>query len=229
MRRPYFISTIAVIFLITLSIGCITPRKGPTKAYQNAVAQGYTFDAIIVPGIPFANGNWDSVMKARVIWSWVLYKNRIAKNIIYSGGAVYTPFTEAYIMGLYGQALGIPKQHIFYDTLARHSTENVYYSYKLAKQLGFQSLAFASDPFQSLLLKGYTRKRFSTPIYHIPFITDTLKVYQGLSPHINPKPALRLDGFESITDSETFMQRLRGTLGKDIDWDQYKDGKLGPL
>lgn len=214
--------------LIILS-SCFTPRKGPQRHYDTAVAQGKQFDAVIIPGIPFSNGSWDSVMKARVIWSWVLYKNGIAKNIIYSGGAVYTPFTEAYIMGLYGQALGIPKEHIFYDTLARHSTENVYYSYKLAKQLRFKSLALGTDPFQSFLLKSFTRKRFSTPIYHIPFITDTLKVYQGLSPHINPRSALRLEGFESITQSESFRQRLRGTLGKDIDWNKYKDGKLGPL
>jgi hypothetical protein len=214
--------------LIILS-SCITPRKGPQKQLDNAVAQHMQFDAVIIPGIPFANGSWDSVMKARVVWSWVLYKNGIAKNIIYSGGAVYTPFIEAYVMGLYGQALGIPKQHIYYDTLARHSTENVYYSYKLAKQLGFKSIAFASDPFQSKLLKSFTRKRFETPVYHLPFITDTLKVYQGLAPTIKPLPAFRLDKFESITQSESFMERLRGTLGKDINWDQYKDGKLGPL
>ncbi|RYE20399.1 MAG: YdcF family protein [Sphingobacteriales bacterium] len=227
MNRPKYI--LLILMCLTIFSSCFTPRKGPQRRYDTAVEQGRHFDAVIIPGIPFANGSWDSVMKARVIWSWVLYKNGIAKNIIYSGGHVYTPFIEAYIMGLYGQALGIPKEHIFYDTLARHSTENVYYSYKLAKQLKFKSLALATDPFQSYLLKSFTRKRFSTTIYHIPFITDTLKAYQGLAPQIKPLPALRLDGFQSITDSEGFMKRLRGTLGKDIDWDEYKNGKLGPL
>ncbi len=223
-------SIILILFILSIAfVSCITPRKGPQKRYNHAVAEGMQFDAVIIPGIPFSNGGWDSVMKARVIWSWVLYKNGIAKNIIYSGGPVYTPYTEAYIMGIYGKALGIPEEHIFYDTLARHSTENVYYSYKLAKQLGFKSIALASDPFQSFFLKGFTRKRFTTPIYHIPFIVDTLRAYQGLRPSINPIPALRLDNFESITESETFIKRMRGTLGKDIDWNQHEDGKLGPL
>lgn len=70
------------------------------------------------------------------------------KNIIYSGGAVYSPYKESVIMGLFGQKLGIPSKNTFYDTLARHSTENVYYSYLLAKEIGFKSIALGADPFQ---------------------------------------------------------------------------------
>ncbi len=224
------ISLALIMSLTTLIIqlaGCITPRRGPQKAYNKAAAMP-PLDAVIVPGIPFKNSNWDSVMKARVIWSWVLYKNGIAKNIIYSGAAVYSPYKEAIIMGLYGQKLGIPAEHIFYDTSARHSTENVYYSYLVAKQLGFKSIGLATDPFQSFLLKGFTRRRFKTPIYHIPFVTDTLKAYNYLHPKINPKPA-KVSNFESITQKESFFRRLRGTFGRDIDWSQYEGGCLSSL
>ena len=108
-------------------MGCISSSKGPQKALTKA-GKMKAFDAVIVPGIHFKNGAWDSVMKARVLWSYILYKNGYTKNIIYSGGAVYSPYKEAIIMGLYAQKLGVPKEHIFYDTNARHSTENVYYS-----------------------------------------------------------------------------------------------------
>jgi uncharacterized SAM-binding protein YcdF (DUF218 family) len=186
------------------------------------------FDAVIVPGIPFKNGGWDSVMKARVIWSWVLYKNGYVKNIIFSGGAVYSPYTEAKIMGLYAQQLGVPANHIYYDTQARHSTENVYYSYLMAKQLGFKSLALGTDPFQSFMLRGFTRKRFGTPIFHMPFVTDTLAVYNYLNPKIDPKPA-QVDSFSSITKDEGFFKRFRGTMGRDIDWSKYEGKRLAPL
>lgn len=223
------IRNLAVIIMCTLIsiVSCITPRKGPQRAYNNAKALA-PFDAIIVPGIPYKGAAWDSVMKARVIWSYILYKNGYAKNVIYSGAAVYTKYKEAIVMGLYGQALGIPKEHIFYDTLAKHSTENVYYSYLLAKRHGFKTLALATDPFQSLLLRGMTRKRFETPIYHIPFITDSLKVYRNINPHINARPA-KVENFISIKDRESLWSRWMGTLGKDIPWSAYNGGKVDAL
>jgi len=198
--------------------------------YDEAVAftKKQPFDAIIVPGIPFRNNNWDSVMKARVIWAWVLYKNGITKNVIFSGAAVYSPYKEAVVMGLYAQQLGIPKEHIFCETQARHSTENVFYSYLLAKEQGFKSLALATDPFQSYLLKGFLRRRFASPIHRLPFVVDTLAAYNSVNPRIDAQPA-HVDNFKSITSSETFMQRTRGTLGRDIDWSKYDKGQLPPL
>lgn len=215
---------------LTFILGCITPRKGPQKMYDKAyeLTRNKPFDAIIVPGIPFKNGNWDTVMKARVIWAWVLYKNGFTKNVIFSGAAVYSPYKEAVVMGLYAQQLGIPPDHIFYETQARHSTENVYYSYLLAKELGFKSLALATDPFQSFLLKGFLRRRFASPIYRLPFVVDTLAAYNTVNPHIDPQTA-HVDTFVSITENETFIKRTRGTFGRDIDWGKYDRGQLPPL
>lgn len=227
-RLSSFLIIMTASALIIQLAGCLTPRKGPQKLYTRAVQENKVFDAIIVPGIPFNNGSWDSVMKARVVWSWVLYKNGIAKNIIYSGAAVYSPYKEAVIMGLYAEQLGIPKEHIFYDTNARHSTENVYYSYLVAKEKGFKSLALATDPFQSFMLKGFLEKRFGTPIYRLPFVTDTLAVYNYLNPSINPRKA-KVNNFVSITEQESFFKRFRGTLGRDIEWDKHPEGRLEAL
>ena len=223
------------IILLTLTcmtlaqlIGCISSKKRPKRDLAKAETVK-PFDVIIVPGIPFKNGSWDSVMKARVLWSYILYKDGYTKNVIYSGAAVYSPYYESKIMGLYAQQLGIPKQHIFYDTIARHSTENIYYSYVLAKKQGFKSIAFATDPFQSSLLRGFTRKRFETKIYHLPFVTDSLKLYNHLSPVIDPNRAKADYDFLSITEKESFSKRLRGTFGKDIDWSQYENGMVPKL
>ena len=212
--------------LLLAFAACMTPREGERKT--STVASIIPFDAVIIPGVPYNGRGWDSVMKSRVLWSYILYRNGYAKNIIYSGSAVYSPYYEARVMGLYGIALGIPAEHIFYDTIARHSTENVYYSYLLAKGEGFKSLALATDPFQSFMLRGFTRKRFGSPIYHIPFMVDSLAAYNGAQPLIDASSA-RVENWESITEKQSFGKRFQGTLGRSINWKVHKGGKVGPL
>lgn len=222
----YFLSILAVT--IVLYSSCVSVNKGPKKALKDVQRHDVTFDAIIVPGIPFEGNAWDSIMKARVLWSYVLYKNGITKNVIYSGSAVYSPYYESKIMGLYAQELGIPKENIFYDTLARHSTENAYYSYLVAKENGFKTIALATDPFQSALLKGFTNTRFGTKMFHLPFIMDSVRRYANLTPNIDPAPAIR-QNFYSITDEQSTLRRFIGTMGGDIDWKKYEKGILPPL
>ena len=214
-----------VILLSFLS--CTSSKKAPLRDLAKVEAVK-PLDAVIVPGVPFNNGSWDSVMKGRVLWSYILYKNGYTKNVIYSGSAVYSPFYEGIIMGLYAQQLGIPREHIFYETQARHSTENIYYAYLLAQKQGFKTIGLATDPFQSSMLRSFTRKRFETHIWHLPMVTDSLKIYNHLDPKIDPKPAMA-NSFISITQSESFWQRLRGTMGRGINWKQFKNGKVPAL
>jgi uncharacterized SAM-binding protein YcdF (DUF218 family) len=162
-----------------------------------------------------ANGR---IVKGRVYWSKFLFDKGIAKNLMYSGSSVYSPYTEAVIMSLYAEAIGIPKENIFTETKAEHSTENVYYSYKKAQQLGFKKIAIASDPFQTKLLRRFTRNKVSADIKFIPFVVDTLKEMQPQmkDPAIDHQQAFVKD-FKSIVKRESFWKRLRGTLGKNID------------
>lgn len=206
---------IYILALWVLIDSCGLAVKRANNLYAKYNTQKPVYDAIVVPGVPYKLGNWDSVMKARVLWSVYLYKNGYAKNIIYSGAAVYSPYYEAIIMGLYAQKMGVPPQHIYYDTLAKHSTENVYYSYKLAKKLGFKSLALATDPFQSALLNTYTKKRFRSPVPHLPIHFETLKTLDQSTPEIDPEIAFK-PTFVSIVEQERFFKRLKGTMGKQV-------------
>lgn len=225
------VKKLATTFLTAMTliqlIGCFSTKRVPEKQLAHARSLK-PFDAIIVPGVPFKNGSWDSIMKARVLWSYILYKDGYTKNIIYSGSSVYSPYFESMIMGLYAQQLGIPAEHIYYEKQARHSTENVYYSYLLAMDQHFKKIALTTDPFQSGMLQSFTRRRFKSPIYHLPFIADSVKQYNHLNPTIDPTSA-KASNFHSITKTETFWHRLMGTMGKDIDWSQYDDGMVGPL
>lgn len=233
MRTRLRHSTLLLLILAVCCTACqpgIMSKRAIRKSYTRAEQQKLVpFDAVIIPGVPYFKGGWDTMMKQRVLWSWILYKNGYVRNIIYSGGAVYTRYCEARIMGLYGQALGIPKERIFFDTMARHSTENIYYSYLLAKKQSFKSIAVATDPGQSRLLRSFTRKRFSTPIYHLPCNPDSVRHYGALNPLIDPGTA-RVDGeWQSIMQQESFWQRFRGTLGRGIDFSKHPGGKVEAL
>ena len=128
---------------------------------------------------------------------------------------MYSPYYESKIMGLYGEALGIPKKNIFVDTIAEHSTENVYYSYLIAKKQGFEKIAVATDPFQSANLMGFTKRKFKIKIDHIPFVEDSLRVLKDLNPKIDPESA-KVKDFKSIIDTQSGFYRFKGTLGKNI-------------
>ena len=161
-------------------------------------------------------------MKGRVYWSKYLYDKGITKNVIYSGAAVYSPYYESKIMALYAEKIGIQTENIFIDTLAQHSTENVYYSYKKARSLGFERIALASDPFQTKMLKRFTRKVVSPDVGLIPFDADTLLAMQPemIDPEIDYQKAFVKD-FISLPQRKKFLERFKGTQGKDIDTSAY--------
>jgi hypothetical protein len=181
------------------------------------------YDIVIVPGYPLQNGKWDLLMKSRVYWSKYLYDKGITKNVMYSGSAVATPYKEGEIMALYAEAIGIPKANVYSETKAEHSTENVYYSYKKSKKLGFHKIALASDPFQSKLLSKFIRRYISRKIGVNPFVYDTLKAMQPemKDPEIDYKKAFVKD-FIPLNKREGIWKRYRGTRGHDIDTSAYR-------
>jgi hypothetical protein len=192
-------------------------QKRPLKLYNQAIKKGLSYDAAIVPGYPFDGQAWDTLVKARVLWAVHLYHKGIVRNIIFSGGAVHTPYIEAQVMGRYAEALGIPAQHIYYETRAEHSTENIYYSYLLAQQEGFKSLALCTDPIQSILLKQFTNRRFGSPVAHLPFVRSVLESVHVTDPKIDTA-GLKVDNFTPLKSRESRWQSIRGTMGSGIDW-----------
>lgn len=177
------------------------------------------YDVIIVPGVPYNDDFWTDVLLGRIYWSYYLYENGITKNIIYSGSAVYTPYIESEIMAMYGHQLGIPKSVIFTETKAEHSVENVYYSYNLARKMGFKKIALATDPFQSRMIKRPSKK-MDVDIDFIPFsvkMLDTLNMEVLKNITIDSKNAYVKD-FVSLEERKNFFQRLKGTLGRNIDF-----------
>ncbi len=129
----------------------------PTKCFEVA-EQKKPYDVIIVPGFPHDSGKVNMVLTERVKWAYFLYKNGYTKNIIFSGSSVHSPYIEAKVMRLLALQLGIKDENIFTEIKAKHTTENMYYSCVMAKELGFTSIAFATEPAQSSFMKPFKRK-----------------------------------------------------------------------
>ena len=216
---------ISISALAVSAITVFSSCQFSKKASQNLFEQASTkkFDMVVVPGVQFENDNWSRIMKGRIYWAKYLFDRGIAKNIMFSGSAVYSPYYEAKIMALYAEAIGIPARNVFTETRAEHSTENIYYSYQKSKQLGFKTMALASDPFQTKMLRRFIRRRVDKNIVLIPFVIDTMKVIEAsmTDPKI-PFETAYMPEFTSLKKRESFWQRLRGTMGKRLDKNAYK-------
>lgn len=211
-----------LIFIITLIVffQCSYSSRSSLELLNDAARIKY--DMVVIPGVPFEDGKWSKIMRGRIYWSKYLYDKGVAKNIMYSGSAVYTPYIEAEIMAIYAEAIGIPKEHIFIETRAEHSTENIFYSYKKARKLGFKTVALASDPFQAKMLSGYTHEFVSEDIGIIPFVVDTLSALHSKmkDPDIDYQKAF-VPNFVSLPDRQSWWERLRGTRGLHVDMNAY--------
>jgi uncharacterized SAM-binding protein YcdF (DUF218 family) len=206
-----------VYFHVFLALGLVLTHCSLTrqarKSYEQAKKEG-PYDVVIVPGIPYDSVNENTVMKMRMLWAKHLYDSGFAKNIIFSGSAVYSPYTEGIIMKILADSLGIPSEHTFSEVKAEHSTENVYYSWKMAREMGFKKIAVATDPYQSGLLRSFAR-RHCPGVKSVPIVFGTMDIGNKVLPKIDPAAAFRGD-FVSIMDREGFWKRFRGTMGKRI-------------
>ena len=213
----YFIAFVLLAQLGACSFSAKTAERYLEKAKTK------TYDVIVVPGVPFTEQGWDSVMKARVYWSKFLYDKGIAKNIMYSGSSVYSPYYEGKIMALYAIAIGIPKENVYAETRAEHSTENLYYSFHKSRKLGFQTVALSTDPFQAKQLRRYARVKIDRSVDLIPIVFDSLRSMHPvmIDPPIDYQQAYNKD-FVPLPQRESFWKRFRGTMGKNVDKDAYK-------
>ncbi len=202
------INIVIVLFFILFAVSCTE------KIYKRSIRYA-PYDAIIVPGVPYNGNGWSDIMKMRIYWSYLLYQKGITKHIIYSGGAVYTPWYESVAMKLFAEKLGIPDSVIFTDTIAEHSTENVWYSYKLARKQGFKKIALATDPMQTyMVLKFKTDNGLN--IRSLPIIFEQIDTFMKLKPPEIISEYAYKSNFISIEERENKFKQFMGTLGLNI-------------
>ena len=207
---------LSLLFICLSLSSCMLFQPSATKLSRRALNEHAYYDAAIVPGVPFFGPHWDMTMQMRVTWAVHLYKRGFVKKLIMSGGSVYSPYVEGQIMKLYAVSLGVPAEDIIIESKAQHSTENVWYSYKLGKSLGFQTIALSTDPFQTRMVYRFGKKRLKE-LRYLPVLFDTLKTLPRIDPEIKYE-AYKIEPFIPITETQSFWYRFRGTMGKHIDF-----------
>ncbi|MBS1634662.1 MAG: YdcF family protein [Bacteroidetes bacterium] len=172
-------------------------------------------DVAIVPGLPLYHGQCDTLLKTRILWSVFLYKKGLVKNILYSGNAVYTPWVEGRSMALLAMQLGVPAEHILIDTVAEHSTENLFYGHKLAREKGMKTFALATDPFQCAMLYKFSYRHIPDKVHIIPVLYDSIRPMLGATLAIDTN-LTKSASFVPLEERQTYRDRLKGTRGKKI-------------
>jgi len=214
---------ILIIISAATFMQCSTILSGSANRTNQKFSSNVPYDVIIVPGYPHNEEKWERVIEMRMIWAKNLYDKGITKNIMFSGGAVYTPYVESKVMAKYAIAMGIPKENVFTEENANHSTENLYYSYVRAKELGFTKIALATDPFQTSSLRMF-RNKYKLDVGLLPIVFSELKLLDHTEPEICAENA-RVENFAALDSVETFAERWQGTLGNKIRW-REEDVKL---
>lgn len=201
------------IVLVALLLGHCSFSNYAKKSFEQA-KKDRPFDVIIVPGVPFEKESTNDVMKMRIYWAKYLYDSGFTLNIIFSGASVYSPYVEGIVMKIMSDSLGIPREHTFSETKAEHSTENVYYSWKMAKRLGFKKIALATDPYQAGLLRHFVKK-YCEGMASIPIVYGVMNIDTKVLPVIDYNAAFVKD-FVSIVDRQGFWERFRRTRGSRV-------------
>ncbi len=215
-RLKKFLKILGYTFTFLILTGLLTHcsfSRYANKSYERAKTEK-PYDVIIVPGVPYEPKAVSSVMQMRILWAKHLYDSGYTKNIIFSGSAVYSPFIEAVAMKVIADSLGIPTDHTFSESKAEHSTENIYYSWKMAKSMGFKKIALATDPFQSFMLRSFIKK-FCPEVKSVPVVFDLVSLEKNPLPSIDTT-SVYVNNFVSIVDRETFWQRFAGTRGRRV-------------
>lgn len=209
MRWQGFIA----VLMVSVVFGSCSFRDITSDTYNRYAEEG-PYDVIIVPGIPYDSGHPSMLFKARMFWAKQLYDRGLARNIIFSGAAVHTPYIESKVMKLYANAMGIPSANTFIEIRATHSNENVFYGYKMARQLGFKKIALATDPFQSFCY-GLFSKVYAADLGRLPASIDSLAAYSDRFADIKIDPSSAyIMNFVPVEKNRSSANNLKDSFGK---------------
>ncbi len=108
------------------------------------------FDVAFIPGCPTEEtGRLSPCQRARAAHAALIWQKGWAQYFVTSGAATHSPFVEADAIAEAMTAMGVPAERIYLEPNARHTDENMYFSWLLARALRFSSIAVASNGSQA--------------------------------------------------------------------------------
>lgn len=102
-------------------------------------------DVAFVLGCPAdPDGSASLCERCRVKSAVRAYREGVARNFIFSGGAAHSPHVEADVMGDLAEKRGIPHEHVFREGRALTTWQNIRFSLAIARAQKFHSILFIS-------------------------------------------------------------------------------------
>jgi hypothetical protein len=95
----------------------------------------------------------------------------------------------------------------------------------MARAMGFQKIAFATDVFQSAAIERFIQS-YCPEMKFIPVVSSVLKLDHQRLPKIDSRGAYVSD-FVPLSEREYFWERWQGTFGKKVKEEYLKEGKQG--
>jgi uncharacterized SAM-binding protein YcdF (DUF218 family) len=204
----------SVVVALAIFVMSWNMKRQAVNTY-NQYAAAAPYDVIIVPGLPYDTTQRNTLLKVRMFWAQSLYNKGLAKNIIFSGAAVHSPWVEGKVMKMLADSMGLPEAHTFFEEKAEHGNENIYYSCKLAQQLGFTKIAVATDQYQDFFLSRYIHNKMPN-VARLPVSVDSFPVYNKRAlPHINPHWAY-VTAFKPLNERVGRLDRIRSSLNEEV-------------
>ncbi|MGB0885285.1 MAG: YdcF family protein [Chitinophagales bacterium] len=210
-----FINLLILIIVAVFFTRCSIYYESPKKLNKK-YAELAPYDIIIVPGFPHEEENYSKIIQMRLLWAQKLFEEGKTKNIMYSGSAVHSPYIESKVMQKTAIAMGVPAKNTFTEEDALHSTENLYYSYIKAQEMGFKKIALATDPFQNFSLNNF-RIKYGIDVGMLPIVYPELEGMDTELPNVDVSE-FYIENFIPLNEIENFAERFQGTLGNKIMW-----------
>ncbi len=214
MKFIKWLIAISVVLALMVYLFAWNMKRNARLIYAQYAIEG-PYDAIIIPGLPYEPGKQNTLYKARMLWAKALYNKGMARNIIFSGGAVHTCWQEGTVMKIIADSMGIPAEHTFAELRAEHSNQNVFYGYKMARQLGFTKVAVATDQFQDFFLSSYITNNLPQ-VARLPLSVDSFPAYNKMQlPHVDVTCA-RVDNFIPLSQRKSRWERWKTSNSSEI-------------
>jgi uncharacterized SAM-binding protein YcdF (DUF218 family) len=124
---------------------------------------------VLVLGYPTNDdGSLHPLQQMRVETGVSAYRKLECQSLMFSGGAVSSPYIEAETMAAFARQLGVPSRDIIVENRARNTWENIGCSLPYLKNYG--SIVIASDILHAKRARRYLCRQKSTLCNHIEII-----------------------------------------------------------
>src|SRR5687767_3369998 len=155
MLRPFRLAKRVVLFALLvgavyLAVTFVQVWSASRRDQADGVRRSSPVEAIVVFGAAQYNGRPSPVLRARLDHTAALYRRRLAKYVVVTGGGLPGDrASEASVSARYLKQRGVPESALLREVLGRDSWQSLASAANILRQRGIDRVLLVSDPFHS--------------------------------------------------------------------------------